>query len=275
MERQEYMTTGEFASAMGVSKDTLFHYDEIGLFCPEKVGDNGYRFYSIYQMETFDTIRMLRDLGMSLKEIRQLLENRSLEHVVAIFKEREMQIDQEIEKLKSMKRWISRRQQKIEDVAHTDFSRVEIREFPERYYLYGYVADGSEKAIYRKTSELISEFKHSGMRSDYDVAYIQYEENVQSQNFLEYDNTILLLDEPPTTGQPQILPGGKYLVAYHVGHWLYIGQAYERLLQYKKAHHLKTEDFYIERYVVDNFIAKDEENYVNEIAVRIIEEEKK
>ena len=36
MDRHEYMTTGEFASAMGVSKDTLFHYDDIGLFCPEK-----------------------------------------------------------------------------------------------------------------------------------------------------------------------------------------------------------------------------------------------
>jgi len=57
MDRHEYMTTGEFASAMGVSKDTLFHYDDIGLFCPEKVSENGYRYYSIYQMETFDTIR--------------------------------------------------------------------------------------------------------------------------------------------------------------------------------------------------------------------------
>lgn len=36
MDRHEYMTTGEFASAMGVSKDTLFHYDDIGLFCRKK-----------------------------------------------------------------------------------------------------------------------------------------------------------------------------------------------------------------------------------------------
>ena len=273
MERQEYMTTGEFAKAMGVSKDTLFHYDEIGLFCPEKVADNGYRFYSMYQMEIFDTIRMLRDLGMSLKDIKQMLEHRSPGRVMDIFKEREAQIDREIEKLKAMKQWLTRRRQKIEDAEKTDFSQVEIREFPERYYLYGYVADGSEKAIYRKTSELISEFKRSGMRSDYDVAYIQYEENVQHKNFMDYDNTILLLDERPTTGQPQILPGGKYLVAYHVGHWQYIGQAYERLLQYKKVYHLKTENIYIERYVVDNFIAKDFDHYVNEIAVRIIDEE--
>ena len=47
MDRHEYMTTGEFVAAKGVSKDTLFHYDDIGLFCPEKVSENGYRLYSI------------------------------------------------------------------------------------------------------------------------------------------------------------------------------------------------------------------------------------
>lgn len=88
MDRHEYMTTGEFASAMGVSKDTLFHYDDIDLFCPEKVSGNGYRYYSIYQMETFDTIRMLRDLGMPLKEIRDMLAHRSPERVMHVFAER-------------------------------------------------------------------------------------------------------------------------------------------------------------------------------------------
>ena len=101
MDRHEYMTTGEFASAMGVSKDTLFHYDDIGLFCPEKVSENGYRYYSIYQMETFDTIRMLRDLGMPLKEIRDMLAHRSPERVMHVFAEREQQIDRQIEKLKA------------------------------------------------------------------------------------------------------------------------------------------------------------------------------
>ena len=105
----------------------------------------------------------------------------------------------------------------------------------------------------------------------YDAAYIQYDENVQKGKFTEYDNTILLVDERPATGQYEILPGGRYITAYHVGHWMNIGQTYERLLQYKEQHHLKTESFYIERYVVDNFIAKEIEDYVTEVAVRILD----
>lgn len=35
MNKKIYMTTGEFARIMRITKETLFHYDEIGLFQPE------------------------------------------------------------------------------------------------------------------------------------------------------------------------------------------------------------------------------------------------
>lgn len=67
MNRNLYMTTGEFAKLMGVTKETLFHYDEIGLFCPECVTENGYRQYSVNQVEVMNTILLLKELGMPLK----------------------------------------------------------------------------------------------------------------------------------------------------------------------------------------------------------------
>ena len=63
MDHNKYMTTGEFARRMGVTKNTLFHYDNIGLFLPEIVDTNDYRYYSIYQMEVFDTIIILKEMG--------------------------------------------------------------------------------------------------------------------------------------------------------------------------------------------------------------------
>ena len=39
MEQRMYMTTGELAKLMGITKETLFHYDEIGLFRPAVVMD--------------------------------------------------------------------------------------------------------------------------------------------------------------------------------------------------------------------------------------------
>ncbi|MFE4512310.1 MerR family DNA-binding transcriptional regulator, partial [Bacillus subtilis] len=43
---KKYFTTGEFSKLCRVKKQTLFHYDEIGLFSPEIKKENGYRYYS-------------------------------------------------------------------------------------------------------------------------------------------------------------------------------------------------------------------------------------
>ena len=43
-------TTGAFAKYFGIKKDTLFYYDEIGLFSPAFIGENGYRYYTASQI---------------------------------------------------------------------------------------------------------------------------------------------------------------------------------------------------------------------------------
>lgn len=48
------MTTGELAKLMGITKETLFHYDEIGLFRRHVVMKNGYRYYEVSQMELLE-----------------------------------------------------------------------------------------------------------------------------------------------------------------------------------------------------------------------------
>ena len=60
---QIYFTTGEFARLCGVKKDTLFHYDAIGILRPDIVRENGYRYYSINQFFIFDIISMLKKAG--------------------------------------------------------------------------------------------------------------------------------------------------------------------------------------------------------------------
>ena len=62
MGKQEYLSAGRFAALVGTTKETLFHYDEIGLFVPKRRGTNGYRYYAMDQIETFDVIGMLRQV---------------------------------------------------------------------------------------------------------------------------------------------------------------------------------------------------------------------
>ena len=272
MDRNLYMTTGEFAALMGVSKHTLFHYDDIGLFSPEYVAENGYRMYSRYQLETLETILMLRDLGMPLKEIRQFLQVRSPKELVRIFAEREQQIENELSRLKTMQGWIRQRRKKISMVMQQDFSEIGIHHFPERYYLIRQIDGTSEKDYMEKTNRLILDFKHAEQRNDYEVAYLQYEKNLSRQIYNAYDNVLLLLEQKPKHMEYRIMPERNYLTGFHVGHWNAIGEAYARMEAYRKEHKIQTDMVYLERVMVDQLAVTSVEEYVTEIAVRIVHE---
>ena len=83
MDLKEYFfTTGEFAKLCGVKKHTLFHYDEQGVFSPDIVRENGYRYYSLMQYDLFSIIADLRELGMPLKKIKAYLDARSPQNLL-------------------------------------------------------------------------------------------------------------------------------------------------------------------------------------------------
>lgn len=100
---EQYFTTGEFAKLWGVKKQTLFHYDEIGIFKPAIKKKNGYRYYSYQQFEVFGVISILKEMGMSLQEIKIYLDNRSPEQLVHLFSEKIERINREIEHLNKLK----------------------------------------------------------------------------------------------------------------------------------------------------------------------------
>lgn len=272
MEQRMYMTTGELAKLMGITKETLFHYDEIGLFRPAVVMKNRYRYYEVSQMELLDAILLLKELGMPLKEIRELLGKRSPERMLEVFSEREQKIQKEMTKLKNMKRWITHRKNRIETGLHINTDEIRIQQFPERFYLYSSVESGNAEESYRKANELVTRFLEAnpGFKSDYEVAYIQHGDDVEHGIYDRYDNAIVLLEKRPCKLSYQVLPEGDYLTAYHRGHWKTVGAAYQRMLAYIQEQGLQVEREYIERYLIDALAVDDLNSYMTEITVRLL-----
>ncbi len=61
------LSIGEFSSICKVSAKTLRYYAEIGLIHPEEIDpENGYRYYSISQLETMLFINRLKSYRFSL-----------------------------------------------------------------------------------------------------------------------------------------------------------------------------------------------------------------
>ena len=100
---EKYFTTGEFARICNVPKHVLFHYDKIGLFTPAIIKDNQYRYYSHHQYETFAIITILKNIGMSLQDIKIYLENRTPIMLIDLLNSKEIELDNQIKKLKHAK----------------------------------------------------------------------------------------------------------------------------------------------------------------------------
>ncbi|WP_328537965.1 MerR family transcriptional regulator [Streptomyces sp. NBC_00344] len=64
----------EVARKAGTTSRTLRHYGELGLLPPSRVGSNGYRYYDQDALVRLQRILLLRELGLALPAIRDVLE---------------------------------------------------------------------------------------------------------------------------------------------------------------------------------------------------------
>lgn len=69
----------EFAERAGVTVRTLHHYDRLGLLKPSRYTEAGYRLYGEPDFARLQQIVLLKFIGLSLKEIKELLDSRELD----------------------------------------------------------------------------------------------------------------------------------------------------------------------------------------------------
>ncbi|MBK1785168.1 MerR family transcriptional regulator [Prauserella cavernicola] len=67
----------QVARIANVTSRALRHYDEIGLLPPAHVGGNGYRYYEDEQLLRLQQILVLRELGLGLDAIRDVLDRQT------------------------------------------------------------------------------------------------------------------------------------------------------------------------------------------------------
>ena len=69
------MSPNEVAALAGVSVRTLHHYDRIGLLCPGRNADNGYREYAEKDLDLLQQILFFKACGFSLAQIQTMLQS--------------------------------------------------------------------------------------------------------------------------------------------------------------------------------------------------------
>ncbi|QGU95787.1 MerR family transcriptional regulator [Clostridium bovifaecis] len=97
---QDKLTTKQFADMCKVEKRTLHYYDEIDLLKPIEIKKNGYRIYSSSQFDTMSMIKALQSVGMSLGDIKDLMNENDLSHCKTVLNNQIRLIKEKQEELK-------------------------------------------------------------------------------------------------------------------------------------------------------------------------------
>ncbi len=127
---------GEFSRIARVTPRQLRHYEELGLFQPERIDpETGYRFYSALQLPRLNRILALKELGLTLTQILRLLdENISAEEIRGMLTMRKAQIEQTLRDELERVRSIEARLGQIEEQGEL-FDDVVLKAMPTRTFL--------------------------------------------------------------------------------------------------------------------------------------------
>lgn len=125
-------TVGEFSRLAQVSKRLLRYYDEIGLLKPVHIDKStGYRYYSAEQMPLLNRILALKDLGLSLDQIRRMLhDNISTEEIQGMLLLKKAEIEQQLQAELKRIRNIESRLQSIRNAEANCPLNVVIKQMP-------------------------------------------------------------------------------------------------------------------------------------------------
>lgn len=91
-------TTGEIAKLCGVSVRTVQYYDTRGILIPSSLTEGGRRLYTEEDVKRMRVICFLRDLGLSINSIRDLLSEEHPERVIdLLLSEQETELRAELD----------------------------------------------------------------------------------------------------------------------------------------------------------------------------------
>lgn len=106
----------EFAEIAGVTVRTLHHYDRLGLLKPQHRSVSGYRLYAETDLARQEQIAVLKFLGLSLGEIRDLLKDKfplqeTLKRQQHVLVEKRNQLDRAIEAVRKARESLESRRE--------------------------------------------------------------------------------------------------------------------------------------------------------------------
>lgn len=259
-------TSGEFSKLAGINKRTLHYYNDIGLFQPAIIKENGFHYYSCFQFAELEMILTLRKMGLSIDEIHEYIAEPSNANFTQMMEKRKQFIDNSIKQLLTVQSFLEQKYERLELGFSAKHGKIEICEFSERKIVRSKRITGKyDEEDFSVAAEFALRLKKLFHLYDSFGSAISIE-SIINNDFNNYDYFFAYC--PSNSSEyDEILPKGTYLRAYCIGEWKQLPEIYKQILTYAKKHNLKLTGYAYEEGLNEMSI-KEKKEYVTMITIK-------
>jgi DNA-binding transcriptional MerR regulator len=267
---KEKFLIGEFSKIFNISTDTLRHYDKIGLLKPDYDPINSYRYYSVEKFFILSRILFLKNLDISLKDIKNYFNNQNTDHLLTLLKKEEAEIDIKMNRLMNLKGKITSKIELIEG-ADKYINEIRIERLPERWGVFVDIENIEDD--YEIKSSFKKHEAHLKMSSWFIEGQIYTsisKEDILEQCFDQFNYFIEILSrEENASTQLKVLQESDHACIVFCGSYNKIEHYYRMLIQWIEENGYEIAGDSIEKNIVDYGFSDSEEEYISEIQIPI------
>lgn len=222
------LTIGEFSQATKLTVKALRIYHDEGLLVPERIDSaNGYRYYGEESFKRARAIGILRELGFSLAQMKEVLSSaRDDDDLARLFRERLTEVDRELIRLREVRERIRYFAENGEDEAarrNLEISEREIGSFWACSIRY----QGAYGDIGSRFSEILRRAGRYVSGKPFAVYY-----DLEYRDSADIEASVPVRKEVSLPGiDCRQLEGGHFLSIVHRGPYALIGTAYKALFE--------------------------------------------
>lgn len=169
MNDKSLIPIGVMAKLNHITIATIRLYDQKGLLKPVYVDtDSNYRYYTIEQNSRLDMIAYMKELGMSLNEIKDILDSKDITRIETVLIKKNEQMHQEIKELKLRHDALERSIRSIETFRKAPTPKIPNLQYIDRRY------------VFKQDCKL--DF-YKGQLSDYEKVLIEFRSSLIEKGF--------------------------------------------------------------------------------------------
>lgn len=254
-----------------MKKDTLFHYEQIGILKPELIKENGYRYYSMNQLFTFDIISVLKECGTPLKEIKDYIEHQDTDYFLTILKSKKDQLAKEQKKIQRMQILLENTIALTNRALRTECGTPWLEECSEEYLIavsIDHETPHLDRERMNKLRLLLDYLADNNLGDEYPLSSIILKKHLEENQLIE-DYYCSRLSESIDSEYLFIKPRGKYAIITHKGSYETIKDSYKKLIDYIRENNWQISGNSYEHELLNYLAVGDPDQFIIEIAIQV------